>query len=91
MPFNMSVDQASAAGDLAKQIKARTDKIAQIQAMITDGHWQVSQFQVTDPNNNPVTLILAPLDAQTSAAALQYALNVYQTQLTTLQAQLAAI
>ena len=35
--------------------------------------------------------VLIPRAAPTSQAALQYALNVYQTQLTALQTQLAAI
>lgn len=91
MAFNMTVDQAATAGQLSASIKTRTDKIAQIQAMITAGNWQVSQLTVIDPNSNPANLVLAPLDVQTSQAALQYALNVYQTQLTALQAQLAAI
>jgi hypothetical protein len=91
MAFNMTADQATQAGALAASIKSRQEKIAQIQAMITAGNFQVSQFAVIDSNNSPISLILDVLDAQTSQAALQYALNVYQTQLTALQAQLAAI
>ena len=83
--------QAIQMGQLGQQISARQEMIAKIQAMITAGNYQVSQFTVVDPANNPTNLLLATLDAPTSQAALQYALNVYQTQLTTLTTQLAAI
>ncbi len=91
MPNTYTPDQAIAIGLLGKQIKDRQDKIAQIQDMIAAGHWQISRLAAVDRNSNEIQLILGLLDAESSAAALQYALSVYQTQLTALQTELAAI
>ncbi len=86
----ITIEQAEQAGIIAAAIKARQEKVTQIQTAIA-GNWLVSKFAAVWPEENEIQLILDRLDADTSAQALQFALAVYEGQLTALQAQLDAI
>lgn len=86
----MNIENAETAGVLARAIKVRLEKIAQIDAAI-ESEWVVSQFTVVAPDGQDAGLLLDRLDVATSAAALGFAKQIYQAQLDDLNAKLAAI
>lgn len=87
----MLIDTAIAAGELAQKIKARKDAMAVIQVAAIE-KWAISKLNAVDPSTgNEISLILETLDADTSAQALAFTLQVYQAQVDALQAQLDAL
>ncbi len=89
----VTLAQATAAAPLAQQIADRQTKLAQLNQMIADGTWTVTQLaaQNSAGGGQPVSLILASLDPATTLQCLQFAVQVYQNQITALTTQLTAI
>ena len=94
----MDIENARVAGEIAKQIDALDKLIASAELAIEEG-WRVTTMIATAPaegsslpGGTPINLLTGPeLDAETSAFALQTALEKYQGMRADLAAQLEAV
>jgi hypothetical protein len=89
--MSLTLSDATAAGQLAAQITATTSIVGGIKAAIANGLTVSKAFGTNPANGNEVLLFSGPLDAEGSASILAELLTVFEAQLTTLDAQLAAI
>lgn len=90
----MEIKSAKRAGELAAQIEELTARVSGLQAFVANGA-RITVFRVADKDGREVTISVDGADleaaAKTSAVALGYAIGLYQSQLDTLQAELAAL
>lgn len=88
----MDASTAKRAAEIAAEIDAIPPVIAALQNFI-DNKWRITGLRVVksdDPNQSTMQPIL-PLGVEASAAALDYAIGVYQKKLAELQSELAAL
>lgn len=85
----MERDAVKLAAPIVEAIEARETKIAMLNQAISEG-WVVSDATALNESGS-VPLLLANLDASTSAQVFGFAIQIYQAQLDALNSQLNAL
>lgn len=87
----MDATAARNASPIVAEIDARNTMVTQLNAAVT-GNYLVTSMKMLDPATNlSYDVILGQLDGPTSIQCFQFALSIYNAQLTALDAQLAAL
>lgn len=84
----MNLDAAKRAGEIAIAIQARLDKIAEVDRCISEG-WRIDEAWARSERNQACRLVLSALDPETNVMALNFIKQIYATQITALEADLA--
>lgn len=88
--MTLTLDQARQAGAIVAEID-RVQALLDLANTAKANGWAISKLAVTDMNGAEHALLISNLNGQDAINALAYTIGVYQTMLTNLNAQLAAI